>query len=206
MHVHAVDPVSAAGLASQLRSHPGIEVVDRPSPSAPGASEAVAVVAIEQLDEAAADLLRRARSLGARRIVLVCLNPASIDLIKAIDLGVCAILSRSEASMHRLVQAVVSAAAGEAAIPADLLGRLLDHVARIQHDVLSPRGLKLSGLADREAQILSRVADGMDTKAIALELNYSERTVKNVLHDVTSRYQLRNRPHAVAFAVREGLI
>jgi DNA-binding CsgD family transcriptional regulator len=30
--------------------------------------------------------------------------------------------------------------------------------------------------------------------------------VKNILHDVTTRLQLKNRSHAVAYAVREGLI
>jgi DNA-binding NarL/FixJ family response regulator len=33
-----------------------------------------------------------------------------------------------------------------------------------------------------------------------------ERTVKNIIHDVTSRMDLRNRTHAVAYALREGLI
>jgi DNA-binding CsgD family transcriptional regulator len=37
-------------------------------------------------------------------------------------------------------------------------------------------------------------------------LAFSERTVKNAIHDVTSRLQLRNRSHAVAYAVRQGLI
>jgi DNA-binding NarL/FixJ family response regulator len=46
----------------------------------------------------------------------------------------------------------------------------------------------------------------MDTCQVATELSYSERTVKNILHDVTTRLQLRNRSHAVAYAVREGLI
>jgi DNA-binding NarL/FixJ family response regulator len=32
------------------------------------------------------------------------------------------------------------------------------------------------------------------------------RTVKNVIHDVTSRLDLRNRTHAVAYAIRQGLI
>ncbi|MDP9239683.1 MAG: DNA-binding response regulator, partial [Actinomycetota bacterium] len=32
------------------------------------------------------------------------------------------------------------------------------------------------------------------------------RTVKNVLHDVTARLQLRNRSHAVAYALRAGII
>ena len=50
------------------------------------------------------------------------------------------------------------------------------------------------------------VADGLDTSEIALRMSYSERTVKNVLHDLTTRLQLRNRTHAVAYAVREGLI
>jgi DNA-binding CsgD family transcriptional regulator len=30
--------------------------------------------------------------------------------------------------------------------------------------------------------------------------------VKNIIHDVTSRLQLRNRSHAVAYALRQGLI
>jgi DNA-binding CsgD family transcriptional regulator len=30
--------------------------------------------------------------------------------------------------------------------------------------------------------------------------------VKNVLHDVTTRLQLRNRSQAVAYAVRQGVI
>ena len=70
--------------------------------------------------------------------------------------------------------------------------------------MLAPRGLTFSGLTPRETQVLKLVADGHDTSEIALALCYSERTVKNVLHDLTTRLQLRNRSHAVAYAVREG--
>ena len=48
--------------------------------------------------------------------------------------------------------------------------------------------------------------EGLDTSEIAVSLSYSERTIKNVLHEVTSRLQLRNRSHAVAYALRNGLI
>jgi DNA-binding NarL/FixJ family response regulator len=58
----------------------------------------------------------------------------------------------------------------------------------------------------REAEVLRLVADGLETREIAEQLCYSQRTVKGILHDVTSRFQLRNRAHAVAFALREGLI
>ena len=44
------------------------------------------------------------------------------------------------------------------------------------------------------------------TTEVSNKLFYSERTVKNIIHDVTSRLELRNRAHAVAYAIREGLI
>ena len=91
-------------------------------------------------------------------------------------------------------------------MPADMLGRLVDNVARIQNDVLRPRGLRVTGMADREVRVLKLVADGMDTREIARELCYSERTVKNVLHDVVTKLNARSRSQAVAHAVREGLI
>ena len=91
-------------------------------------------------------------------------------------------------------------------MPPDLLGRLLGQVGRLQRQILSPRGLAFSGLSQRESEVLTLVAAGHDTAEIAGRLSYSQRTVKNILHDVTTRLQLRNRSHAVAYAVREGLI
>ncbi len=203
-HAHALDPISSAGLVAQLRGHPGIEVVE-PGPAAD--ADSVALCAVDSsLTDGAVTMIRRAKRHGCQRVVLICTNPTGLDVMAAIDLGVCAILPRHEASTHRLVQAVLSVAAGEAAMPADMLARLINHVARLQTDVLVPRGLHVSGMADRERQILRLVADGLDTREIANQLNYSERTVKNVLHDVTTRFQLRNRSQAVAYAVREGLI
>ena len=61
-------------------------------------------------------------------------------------------------------------------------------------------------LTDREQQVLSLIAAGHPTREVALELSYSERTVKNVLHDVVTKLNARSRSQAVAFAVREGLI
>ena len=50
------------------------------------------------------------------------------------------------------------------------------------------------------------VAEGCNTAEIAGKLCYSERTIKNVIQDVITRFQLRNRSHAVAYALRQGLI
>jgi DNA-binding NarL/FixJ family response regulator len=50
------------------------------------------------------------------------------------------------------------------------------------------------------------MADGLETVEIGQRLFYSERTVKNIVHDITSRLHLRNRTHAVAYALRQGFI
>ena len=95
---------------------------------------------------------------------------------------------------------------GVGVVPAAVRGGLLERVARLQRQVLAPRGLTFTGLTPRETEVLRLVAEGLDTSEIAARMCYSERTVKNVLHDLTTRLQLKNRTHAVAYAVREGLI
>lgn len=197
--VHAFDPISQAGVASQLRYRPEVQMVDE----APGA--AVAVVVIDRFDEQGSQAVRTARRHGCR-VVAVATALENQDVLGAVEAGAAGLLRRMEVSPERLVEAVRAAAAGEGVLAPDLLGRLLEQVGRLQREALSPRGLTASGLTQREVQVLRLVADGHATDEIAKQLCYSERTVKNVLHDVTSRLNLRNRSHAIAFALREGLI
>ena len=200
--VYAADPISQAGLASQLRSRPEVLVVDES-----GVDEAaVAVVMADEVDDDTARVIRAAQRTGCPRVVVVATRLDDCGLLAAIEAGACGVLRRAEALPERLVEAVLSAAAGDGSVPPDLLGRLLDQVGRLQRQVLAPRGLTLSGLSGREVEVLRLVAEGLDTGDIARKLAYSERTVKNVIHDITTRLQLRNRSHAVAFAVRQGLI
>jgi DNA-binding NarL/FixJ family response regulator len=72
--------------------------------------------------------------------------------------------------------------------------------------VLTPRGIGPDGLSSREREVLKLLADGLGTNEIASALAYSERTIKNVIHDVTTRLNLRNRSHAVAYAVKAGIV
>jgi len=61
-------------------------------------------------------------------------------------------------------------------------------------------------LSKREHQVLRLLAEGEGTRGIAQRLNYSERTVKNIVHDLLVKLDCRTRAHAVALAARRGLI
>jgi DNA-binding NarL/FixJ family response regulator len=200
--VRASDPLSRAGIASQLRRAQGFVVVADEVP--PGDSVAL-VVAEEVTPEVVAEM-RALRGRGVRRIVLLVSRVDDRALLAAAEAGVTGVIRRSEATAGNLAAAIRSAAAGEGSLPPDLLGRLLRQVGQLQRQVLSPRGLTFSGLTEREAAVLRLLADGYDTAEVGRRLFYSERTVKNIIHDVTSRLELRNRAHAVAYAIREGLI
>jgi DNA-binding NarL/FixJ family response regulator len=200
--VHAHDPITRSGLSSQLRGRAEFDVTESESDVAP----TVGVLAIDTADEESLQLMRALRARGCDHIVLVVNSLSDDDLIAAVEAGAGSIVWRSHASASWLAQTIVSAAGGDAALPPDILARLLKQVTRLRRHVLQPRGLSFNGLSGREKDILKLAADGLDTDEIARELCYSKRTVTSALHDVAVRYQLRNRTHTVAYAIREGLI
>lgn len=200
LRIEAPDPVSQAGLVSQLRSRPGLAVCDDT------ADLDVALLSLDGVDD---EVVRRIRALQRDHRAKVVVLVGAVDecaLFRLVEEGVVGVIRRCDASAERLADAIASAHSGDGSIPADLLGSLLRQVHQIQQDHLAPRGLQFNGLSRREADVLRLVADGMDTREIADTLCYSPRTIKNVIHDVVGRFGLRNRSHAVAFAVRQGFI
>lgn len=200
--VHAADLVLRVGVVQQLRQRPEIDLLD-----AAGAERArVSLVVVDTVDDDVAALLERLRHNNATRTGLIAgtLGPGALQ--RVIECGVAAVLRRAEADQDRLLHLVLAIANGEGVLPGDMLGKLLTHVASLHRSAPEPQGLSLSTLSTREADMLRLVSEGLDTAEIARKTAYSERTVKNVLHEVTTRLQLRNRAHAVGYALRNGLI
>ncbi|MGQ0840068.1 response regulator transcription factor [Actinokineospora sp.] len=202
VYVTATDPILETGVSSQLRARPEITLVSHPAQE----PEVVCVAVSDVVDDTALRLVRELRGQGLRQIICVLSAIDDSALLAAIEAGACGLVARAEATPERLVTAVRQAAGMGGVLSPKLLGRLLDQVNRLQNQVLAPKGLRFTGLSDREAAVLRMIAQGMEVREIAQELSYSERTIKNTLHDVVSRFQLRNRAHAVAFAMREGMI
>ena len=195
------DPVSRDGVVSQLRGQ-AIDIVDERRID----GSAVAVVVVDEVDDSAARDIRALRRRGVGSVVVVATRVDDAGLLAAIEAGANGLVRRSQSTPRNLVGTIQAAAAGDGSLPPDLLGRLLGQVGRLQRQVLSPRGLTFSGLTEREVKVLQLLADGLDTVEVGRQLYLSERTVKNVVHDLMTRLNLRNRTHAVAYALRQGLI
>ncbi|HET9516151.1 MAG TPA: response regulator transcription factor [Actinoplanes sp.] len=198
----AADPLSLAGLTSCLESRPEV-VLLRPEQRA---EADVAVVATDRLTADVVAGLRRAAATSGIPVVLVIQEITEAELLTMVECRVVAVVPRGWATGERLLRSVLAAASGGGVLPANLVGELLKHVERLQREILAPNGLNAAGLTPREIDVLRLMADGMDTAEIAGELCYSERTVKNVIYGVTHRLKLRNRSHAVAYALRAGMI
>lgn len=200
--LHADDPIARAGLSGLLRGQPEIEVLERPVQSV--GRRSVAVILADRVDDDAAVMLRRLVRGESREAVLVAGKLHERELLSAVACGVRTFVWRHQATSESLAKAVRSAARGDSEVPSDLLNRLLVQLGR--HGSGASSVPMVTGLSDREVQVLRFVADGLENRQIAGKLSYSERTVKNILHGLMTRMQLRNRAHAVAFALREGYL
>jgi DNA-binding NarL/FixJ family response regulator len=152
--------------------------------------------------EAEGAALRRAVRMtngGPTRLVATIRQPTEQQVREIVDAGVGAVLPHDGLTPEKLGASVRAVVVGAVALPGDLLARLLAHVVQSSH--LGPGALN-----DRERSVLRLLADGHDTRGIAEDLRFSERTVKNVVHDVLTKLNCRTRAQAVALATREGAI
>jgi DNA-binding NarL/FixJ family response regulator len=180
--------IARIGLVEALRGRSEIRLV------ADDRASARVVLAVADVVDAAT--VRAVRALHHGRGLDVVAVVGRLDARAAValtDAGACCVLSRGEASADRLVQVLLAAARGPAAVPSRAPGALT-------------AGGTPTVLTDRERDVLELIAEGLSTREVAAKLCYSERTIKNALQDLTVRLNLRNRTQAVAHAVRMGWI
>ncbi|MFD4027978.1 response regulator transcription factor [Streptomyces sp. NPDC058576] len=199
--VHARDPISREGALSALDRDARIEVRERKSPGG------VILLVDHVLSQGTLTQMRRAVGGDGSKAVLVLDTLQDDEFHEVVSYGVSAVVWRHEATRNRLIQAVLAAARGDGDLPADLLGRLIRQMGTgASPAVGGGPGFPTYGLTPREVEVMRLVAEGFGTAKIAAELCYSERTIKDVMYKLTTRLNLRNRAHAVAYALREGYI
>jgi DNA-binding CsgD family transcriptional regulator len=99
----------------------------------------------------------------------------------------------------------VMAVLGRATLTAEQLLASI-HAAAAGLRVVNSEHLPAPKLAARGLEVLAMLAAGADTKEIAEQLGYSDRTIKSVIRDVQVTLGAKNRVQAVAEGIRQGLI
>ncbi|MFH8386869.1 response regulator transcription factor [Kitasatospora sp. NPDC018058] len=199
------DPLSGAGVAAMLRSSTGVSLLPA---TRRHEADVVLVLTDEVTEQTLVCLEQTAREAAnpAMRMIIVGEVLREQHLVRAVNCGVVSVIPRREAVPEQLLRAVVGVRSGHAQMPGRGVAWLVDWVRAVQLDVLQPNGLTTTPLEAREVEVIKLLAEGLETASIAERLSYSERTIKNIIHGAISRLNLRNRAHAVAYALRAGLI
>lgn len=103
------------------------------------------------------------------------------------------------ATIDQVIQTVGATLRGEYLLPEDFI----DYVVLTNKQLSEQTEQPLSG---KELQILQFVAKGYTNKAIAIELQLSQRTIENHLTKIFSRLQVESRAEAVMKAKDTGLL
>jgi DNA-binding NarL/FixJ family response regulator len=194
----APDALSSAGLTRLLESSPAVQVL----PDDRMREADVVVLATDRVSPLAVSTLRAVADNVGAPVVLVARQVSASELLVAVRHNVVAVVLWAQASDDRLSSAVRTAAGGGAIMPPAVVPLLLKRL----RELLEPTSTIASAVTQREVDVLRLLADGLDTADIAASLCYSERTVKKILYEFTGRLKLRNRVHAVAYALRTGII
>ncbi|GLY03851.1 MULTISPECIES: response regulator transcription factor [Actinoplanes] len=200
--IQAADKLAKAGLVSYLRRMPHVDLVDDPKPG-PRPQGVVTTVLAERLDDQAVRQLRELSDRHQRKTLLIVGPLRPVELIQVMECGIRILIWRHKLTVEVLARGLQAADSGESELPPDAV----DLLAALVGQPRSPgTGQRMFGVTPREADVLRLLSDGQEIRAIAEKLAYSERTVKTVLHQLINRLELRNRTHAVAYAIREGYI
>ncbi|MFJ4656831.1 response regulator transcription factor [Nocardia sp. NPDC088792] len=198
------DPLTREGALARLSSHRELDVQSWEF----GCRADVLLVVTGAITVPVLALMESARSQSqgvAPKLVVVADQFSEEQVARMIVMGLTALLHRRESSFNRIVEAICAAAGGRVDLPESVQMYLLGRVRSGGGLSASPNGIGTE-LETREVDVLQLLSDGLGTREMASQLSYSERTVKNIIHAVVFRLDLRNRTHAVAYALRTGII
>jgi len=163
----------------------------------------VAVINPANPRDASQDLtiVRRIHLVHPEIAKVVLLDSYDRDLVvSAFRAGAKGLFCFAESRFRLLCRCIHSVHEGQVWANAEQLRYLLDIVTHVPSlRVVNAVGLKL--LTPREEQVVALVADGLNNRSIAQELNLSEHTVKKYLFRIFDKLGISSRVELVLYAV-----
>lgn len=134
------------------------------------------------------------------KILILTVHSEVEYLVKAVDIGANGYILKDSGSAE-LKQAINAVIDEGSYIQPNLIPALNSRL--INRDMDKE---KLASLTKREVEILTQVACGMFNKEIAVNLNISERTVKNHISNIFKKIDASDRTQAAVFAIRNNIV
>ena len=105
-----------------------------------------------------------------------------------------------------LLFAIRAVHSGDAVVAPSTTRRLINQFAPLLPTAIAAPPTELACLTEREAEVLTHVAQGLSNAEIAGRLFVSEATVKTHVGRILAKLGLRDRVQAVVFAYENGLV
>jgi two-component system nitrate/nitrite response regulator NarL len=169
-------------LAEIRRTPPSVAVLDQALPGLNGIDVARAIV----------------RDALPTRVLMLSADSSSGTVYDAIKLGVAGFLTKA-ATLDQICNTVAAVARGETVLAQEIQSGL---VSELREREQNNRPL----LSQREAQVLSLIAQGLSGPEIGARLFISSSTVKSHVKSVLEKLGVSDRAAAVAEGMRRGLI
>lgn len=144
-------------------------------------------------------------SVPGSKIMMLTISDEEEDLYEAIKAGASGYLLK-EVPIDEIADAIRSVHSGQSHITPSMATKLLTEFAAMARKDDERPQMPAPRLTEREMEVLTHVAQGMNNREIARELFISENTVKNHVRNILEKLHLHSRMEAVVYAVREKLL
>lgn len=147
------------------------------------------------------EVLRQMKADESKIKVLILTVHNELEyLMSAVDIGVEGYILKDSKSAE-LKKAIRTVKDGDNYIQPNLIPVLNSQLLKRDTDKD-----KIFSLTNRELEVLIQVANGMFNKEIAINLNISERTVKNHISNIFKKIDVSDRTQAAVFAIKNNII
>ncbi|GAA2029634.1 response regulator transcription factor [Polymorphospora rubra] len=134
------------------------------------------------------------------RVVMLTGVDAPNSVVSALQGGVRAWLPKT-VKPEQLVRAIRGVTRGEAWVPPDVLGQVLNTLVGLEPQQADP----LAVLTPREREVLQAMVDGFSRVQIAARLHLSTNTVRTHTQNMLSKLGVHSTLESVALALRSGM-
>lgn len=145
------------------------------------------------------------RDLPEAKVIILGMVDLTGEIMACIEAGAAGYVLK-EASFDYLVETIRSVHCGESVVSPQMAASLFSRIAELAAERLPrlpPNAVKLT---TRELEIINVIAEGLSNKEIAQRLSIEAQTVKNHVHNILEKLQLKNRLEAVEFARARNLL